>query len=287
LSVIVPAGDRADVIEDCLRSVRWADEVLVVDSFSRDGTLAVADKYADRVLRHEYGNSALQKNWAIPQARHPWVLIVDTDERVTAPLRAEIEAVLAAGGPAVGYRVPRLNIVLGQTVRHAAYYPDYQIRLFQRDLGRYNLRRVHAHVLLDGPCGTLQAPLVHYAHRSLDQTLRGLLLGMTTWEAEQRSHEAQAAGRAPDRGLGANLLLRPAAAFGLRYFRQGGWRDGRHGLALSLIWAMYVAITYLKVWEQALDLPPQWWTDDWHRRPDYLDAADLVRAQPPDDVRAP
>ena len=70
LSVIVPAGDRADVIEDCLQSVRWADEILVVDSFSRDGTLAVAEKYADRVLRHEYGNSALQKNWAIPQARH-------------------------------------------------------------------------------------------------------------------------------------------------------------------------------------------------------------------------
>ncbi len=96
LTVLVPAGDRADVIEGCLKSVRWADEVLVVDSYSTDGTLEIVRRYADRVIQHEYINSALQKNWAIPQAAHEWVLIVDTDERVTPALRAEIEAALQA-----------------------------------------------------------------------------------------------------------------------------------------------------------------------------------------------
>lgn len=286
LSVIVPAGDRVDVIEDCLQSVRWADELIVVDSFSQDGTLAIARKYADRVLQHAYADSAHQKNWAIPQARHAWVLIVDTDERVTTALRDEIETVLAAGPSCAGYRVPRLNLVLGRPVLSAGYYPDYQVRLFQRDLACYHERRVHAHLRLPGPPGTLHSPLIHYAHRSLDQTVRGLLLGMTTWEADQRAQEAAAAGRSPAHRLGLNLLLRPVAAFGLRYFRQGGWRAGRHGLALSLIWSMYVTLTYLKIWEQSLALPPHWWHDDWHTRPDYLGAENPVRAQSTDPVCA-
>src|SRR5215210_2149015 len=99
LSIIVPTNNRIDVVEDCLKSVRWADEVIVVDSYSTDGTLDIARKYADRVLQHEYGFSALQKNWAIPQATHEWVLIVDTDERVTPELRDEIEAVLQSSAP--------------------------------------------------------------------------------------------------------------------------------------------------------------------------------------------
>src|SRR5262245_14489369 len=123
LSVIVPTGSRDDVIEDCLKSVRWADEVIVVDSYSTDNTLEIARQYADRVLQHEYGFSALQKNWAIPQASHEWVLIVDTDERVPAELRDEIEATLHGQPPHAGYRIPRANIVLGRELRGAGYAP--------------------------------------------------------------------------------------------------------------------------------------------------------------------
>jgi hypothetical protein len=264
LSVIVPTGSRDDVIEDCLKSVRWADEVIVVDSFSTDRTLEIARAYADRVLQHEYGFSALQKNWAIPQARHEWVLIVDTDERVTAELRAEIEQILAGAPPHAGYRIPRANVVLGRELRGAGYAPDYQVRLFRRDAARYDLRRVHAHMLLDGTSGTLRSPLLHYSGRSLDQVVGNLLVQMTTWEAEQRG--AGAAGKRTKGMLWINLVFRPIAAFWLRYLRQGGWRDGYHGLVVSLIWAIYVAITYMKVWEQGLDLPEHWWRDDWRAR---------------------
>jgi hypothetical protein len=282
LTVIVPTGSRADVIEDCLRSVRWADEVIVVDSFSSDGTLDIARKYADRVLQHEYGFSALQKNWAIPQARHEWVLIVDTDERVTPELRAEIEALLAGSTPHAGYRLPRANIVLGRELRGAGYAPDYQIRLFRRDAARYDMRRVHAHIALDGSCGTLRSPLLHYSSRSLDQTIRNLLVQMTTWEAEQRIAGARAAGKRPARHLWANLLLRPIAAFGLRYFRQGGWRDGAHGLVVSMLWAIYVALTYMKIWEDDLELPERWWAEDWRGRgPAVRGQESGVRSQEP------
>jgi len=272
LTVIVPTGNSVDVIEDCLRSVRWADELLVVDSFSTDGTMDIARRYADRILRHEYGYSALQKNWAIPQASHEWILLVDTDERVSSALRQEVRRVLEDDAPFVGYRIPRLNYMLGRPIHHAAYSPDYQIRLFKRDHARYQLRRVHAHVLLDGACGTLQSPLIHYAHRSLDQTLANLLVRMTTWEAEQRRLVDPGRARLSALGLWPQLVLRPLAAFGLRYVRQGGWREGYRGLVVSMLWAMYVAITYIKIWEAELELPERWWQEDWKRRMDQGNA---------------
>jgi glycosyltransferase involved in cell wall biosynthesis len=267
ISVIVPTGNREDVIEDCLKSVRWADELIVVDSFSTDGSLQIARKYADRILQHEYGFSVKQKNWAIPKATSDWVLIVDTDERVTARLRAEIETVLAAPTEHNAFRIPRENVVLGRTVRGAGYYPDYQVRLFRRDKARYELRRVHGHMVVDGSVGTLGAPIIHYTHRSLDQTVGNLLLMMTTWEAEERSLRVARNGQAfSSTRIALALALRPAAAFLSRFFAQGGWREGLHGLGLSMIWAMYVALTYMKIWERQLGLGKRWWTKDWRER---------------------
>ena len=261
LTVIVPTGNRIDVIENCLRSVRWADELLVVDSFSTDGSYELAKQYADRVLRHEYINSANQKNWAIPQATHDWVLIVDTDERVSPDLRGEIEAILSQSENDIqtGYRIPRLNYLWGNPVYHGGYYPDYQTRLFKRDCARYETRQVHAHILLNGSYGTLQSPIIHFAHRSINQALSNLLLQMTTWEAEHRIDQAHEADHIPTRHLLFNLVLRPIAAFWLRFVRQQAFRDGYRGLIVSLIWAMYVSITYMKVWEQELQLPAEWW----------------------------
>lgn len=258
LTVIVPTGNRLDTIEDCLKSVRWADELLVIDSNTTDGTYELAKKYADRVLRHEYGFSALQKNWAIPQARCDWVLIVDTDERVSAQLQNEIRSVIQdQQSPLHGYKLPRINYILGRPVMHTGYYPDYQLRLFMRDYGRYDLRRVHAHLNLDGSFGFLKTPLIHYAHRTMDQTLQNLLIQMTTWESEQRSSQP--------RLFWFNMTARPLGAFVLRYFRQGGWRDGYHGLVVSLLWSMYVSITYMKIWEKDLGLDKTWWVDDWNK----------------------
>jgi len=266
LTVIVPTGNRRDVIADCLTSVRWADEILVVDSFSDDGTFELAEAGADRVLQHEYGYSALQKNWAIPQASHEWILIVDTDERVPAALKEEIEEVLDRGTDHAAFRIPRVNLVLGRPLRGAGYYPDSQIRLFRRDLARYELRRVHAHMQVEGTTGDLSAPLIHYAHRSIDQTLSNLILLMSGWEAEARMEGESRVGRLSSlRSLWA-MMSRGGGAFVLRYFAQGGWRDGAHGFVVSVVWSLYVAVTYMKVWESQLDLPDSWWESDWKLR---------------------
>jgi len=240
LSVLVPCGNNQDIIEDCLKSVRWADEVVVCDSFSSDDTCIIARRYADRVLQHEYHNSATQKNWAIPQVSHEWLLIVDTDERVTPELREEIESILANPRGHEGFRIPRANYLFGRRLRHGDNWPDYQIRLFRRDLGRYELREVHAHVLLDGPCGTIENPLLHFPHRSLRNLERVMLRRYTTWEAQEKYN----------RGIRFHWhqpLVRPAGAFVHRYVVQSGFRDGWQGLLMAAIWGCYVLITYLKL----------------------------------------
>src|SRR5437016_3776952 len=108
-TALIPCFNNEDIIEDCLRSVSWADEVLVCDSFSTDQTLDIAKRYGARIVQHHYVNSATQKNWAIPQAQNEWVLLVDTDERIPPELRREIESVLASNPVHAGYRVPRRN----------------------------------------------------------------------------------------------------------------------------------------------------------------------------------
>ncbi|HZT96639.1 MAG TPA: glycosyltransferase family 2 protein [Chloroflexota bacterium] len=240
ISTVIPTFNNIDRIGTLLRELRWADELLVCDSGSTDGTIEVAGLVADRVLVHEYECSARQKNWAIPQARYDWVLIVDTDERVPVELRREIEAALENARATAGFRIPRRNIVCGRPLEHGLEWPDYQTRLFRKDLGRYEDRWVHAHVILEGPCGTLTSPLLHYPHATLDSIRRNFLDRYTDWEALERHKSGMHFGWR-------NLLLRPAGAFLHRYYCRQGFRDGRQGAFMAAIWAIYVFVTQLKM----------------------------------------
>lgn len=240
LSVLIPCFNNEDIIEACLQSVRWADEVVVCDSFSTDTTLDIARRYADRIIQREYGNSASQKNWAIPQVSNPWVLIVDTDERVPESLRAEIAKTLRDPGGHAAFRIPRANHVFGRWLRHGGSWPDYQIRLFRRDRARYQDREVHAHMVVDGSVGTLEHPLLHFPHRSLGSFRRVILQRYTTWEAMEK-HKRGVKFRWH------SLIVRPPGAFLQRYIVDEGYRDGWQGLFMASLWLTYVVITYLKL----------------------------------------
>src|SRR5205085_4075060 len=242
VSVLIPCYNSADVIGDCLESVSWADEIFVCDSFSTDATLEIARRYTERIVQHAYVTSATQKNWAIPQLRHEWVLIVDTDERVSPALRREIEAALSADCSYDGFRIPRLNHVFGRPIRHGGRYPDYQLRLFRRDRGRYQDRQVHAHVELRGRCGVLSAPLLHFGQRSVEQVTRTYLLRYTAWEAAQKDRDGV-------RFRPHHLIVRPLGAFVVRYLGQGGFRDGTAGLFMALLVGAYVFLTYARLWQ--------------------------------------
>jgi glycosyltransferase involved in cell wall biosynthesis len=261
LSVMVTTLDEADNLPDCLHSVRWADDVLVVDSGSRDGTVEIARRAGARVVVHPYESAARQKNWALPQLRHPWVLILDADERVPADLAAEITGVVRADGPLDGYFLRRQSFFLGRAIRHCGWDRDEVLRFFRAGRGRYDDRLVHETLQLDGRSGRLRTPLLHYTYRSFSDYLERLDRYTARGAADLR-----AAGRRPS---WAALLLRPPARFLRMYILQLGFLDGVHGLLLCTLAATSVWLKYARLWEFA----PQ---------------SHAVRPNPSaDDVRAP
>lgn len=241
ITVIVPTFNEERNLPACLDAVAWADEVFVVDSFSTDRTPEIARERGVRFVQHEYVNSATQKNWAIPQATHPWVMIVDADERVVPELRDEILAVLADPNAADGYDVGRLNHFLGRRVRFSGWRNDRCLRLFRRDKGRYQDRHVHADVVVDGRVGRLRAKLLHYTFVSFDQYMKKFDR-YTAWAAKDR---ALRTGRVGLR----HLALRPAARFARQYFLKLGFLDGRVGFIVSALAAYSVFMKYARLWE--------------------------------------
>jgi glycosyltransferase involved in cell wall biosynthesis len=229
-------------MDGVLESVRWADEVLIVDSGSTDRTLEIAREFGARILEHEYINSATQKNWAIPQATHPWVLIVDADERVTPELRDEILALLERGPECAGYRIGRQNHFMGRPVRFCGWQNDECLRLFERDKGHYQDREVHADIILNGEVGRLQHRLLHFTFRSFEQYMRKFDR-YTTWAAGDRAK------RTP-RVRWHHLTLRPLFRFFKQYVLKLGFLDGRTGLVLCGLAAFSVFMKYAKLWER-------------------------------------
>jgi glycosyltransferase involved in cell wall biosynthesis len=241
LTAIVPTFNEEESLPDCLDSVRFADEILVVDSFSTDRTLEIARERGARVIQRAYGYSAQQKNWAIPQAAHEWVLLVDADERVTPALRDEILAILARGPESDGYWIRRANFFIGRQVRHCGWGGDTVIRLFRRDVSRYQDRKVHAEIDLPGPLPTLEHPLEHHTFRSFGQYWRKIDL-YSDWGARQMYLEGRRTG-------GAGIAFRTLGRFIRMYILKRGFLEGAHGVVLSLFGAFTVYLKYARLWE--------------------------------------
>ena len=240
LSVIVPCCNEEAMIEDCLASVQFADEIMVVDSFSTDRTLEIARKFTSCILQHEYVNSATQKNWAIPQAQHDWVLIVDSDERVTPELQAEIKAILQS--PQFdGYWIRRRNFFLGKEIRHGTWRTDKVLRLFRRDQGRYQDKHVHAEIELGSEVGWCRGKLEHYSFRSIDGYLRKV-----------HRYSAWGALNARDRGKSASLwsiMGHSCGAFLKSYVLKLGLLDGVEGLIIAGMEGYSAFLKYAKLYE--------------------------------------
>ncbi len=242
LSAIVTSYNEEINIKECLESVLWADEVLLVDSFSTDRTVEIARAIPGvRIVQHAYFGSAAQKNWAMDRAEHPWVLIVDSDERVTAELAREIVDVLERGPQANYYSIRRQNIFVDRIIRHSGWSTDKVVRLIRKGTARYPNRRVHADIRPEGFTPTMATPLLHYTFRSFSQYLEKLHR-YAEWGA------AEAFKRGKDPGI-TELFFRPAWRFFRMYVLQAGFLDGRHGFVLCALQAYGVFLKWAKVWE--------------------------------------
>jgi glycosyltransferase involved in cell wall biosynthesis len=243
LSVLLPTYNEADKIIECLETIKWANEILVVDSFSTDQTIKIAEKYGSRVIQHEYINSAEQKNWAIPQCAHKWVLQIDADERLELALQTEIQEILKAPPQDVdGYRINFKHHLFGKWVRYAGLYPEYHLRLFRRDHGRFQDKEVDAHVVVPGKVITLQGHILHFGIESISQRLRAIDR-YTSYESDEREKR--------DRHYSwFNITIRPLAAFFYYYVYKMGFLEGARGLILGVLKADFLFWTYAKLWEK-------------------------------------
>lgn len=242
ITVIVPTYNEEDNIRECLESVKWADDIFVVDSFSTDRTVEIAREYTSHIVQHEYVNSATQKNWAIPQCTTDWVMVVDADERVTPELRDRIQGILAHGTPYDGFRIRRMTIFFGKLIRHCGWHHDYLVRLWRRGKGRYEDLSVHADVLVDGSVGTIREHFLHNTYRSFDHYLEKFGR-YTTWSAADLYKRGKRA------TFGA-LAFRPMWRFFRMFILRHGFLDGKHGLILCSLAAFSVFMKYAKLWDR-------------------------------------
>jgi len=239
VTALIITKDEESQIGACLESVGWADEIIVVDSGSRDGTVSVSKQHGARVLEHAWTGYAAQKNWGIEQAGGDWVLSLDADERVSPDLRQELRNLLAAPPDRAGYFVPRKNYLGRHWMRYAGQYPDYQLRLFRRDKGRFE-GVVHERVHVAGSVGYLNSALLHLTHRDLSAYV-SKINHYSTLEAE--------AWFAAGRRCRGRELARAIAAFPWLYLVKSGWRDGVTGFVVSACQTLYVWLRCFKVWE--------------------------------------
>ena len=226
MSAVLITLNAAAQIETCLRSLAFCDEIVVVDSGSADGTVEQAQRLGARVIQSEWRGFGPQKQFAVAQAGHDWVLCIDADERVSEALRASIETTLAAPS-CHAYRFPRCNRFMGRYLRHGEGYPDWSLRLFDRRHARWSDDAVHEKVLAAGAVGTLAGDLLHDSAETLD----GYLAKQNRYTT-LAAQEAIAKGR---RATIAHVLLSPLLRFFKFYFIRLGFLDGLPGLVHILI----------------------------------------------------
>jgi len=232
LTVAILARDNEDQIAECLRSVAWADErIIVLDTRTSDRTAAIGQELGAWVVAHRFEDFARQREFGLSLATGEWLLYLDTDERATPAVAEEVRRVIQDDSP-VGWWVPRRNIIWGREIRHGGWYPDYQLRLLKLGHAHYALARpVHEIVRLDGEEGYLREPLVHYNYRTLGQFVQ-----------KQRQYVGYEAEILHQRGVRPRpwtYLLQPMREFWRRYVQLRGYKDGLHGLALCVLVAYY------------------------------------------------
>jgi glycosyltransferase involved in cell wall biosynthesis len=236
LSVVILTKNEEQNIADCIRSVQWADRIVVLDCKSTDRTREIAECMGAMVYIHPFRDYAHQRNVALGIVDSDWVFFVDADERATPRLAAEAQQATEDASKA-GWWVPRHNYILGRVIRHAGWYPDYQLRLLRTGRAHYDpARPVHEVVILDGQAGYLRAPLIHYNYRTLVE--------FTERQRRYTAFEAQVLFEQGVHPQWRSFVLQPLREFARRYLALQGYRDGAHGLLLSLLMAWYTLRRY-------------------------------------------
>ena len=238
ISALVICGNEAHRIRDCLESLRWCEEIVVVDSYSTDGTWDIVQEYTTNVWRRPWNGHVEQKQYALDHSHHPWVLNVDADECVSPGLREEIEEILAHDGRGYdGFLVPRVVYYLGQWWWRGGWYPDRRLRLFRKERAVWGGEDPHEKVLLTGRVSAVREPLLHYTYDDVSDHVR-TINDFTTTSSNHGARVMLVSWR--------KLLLRPLGRFVRFYLWSSGFRLGKPGLFVAVSAAVYVHLKYAK-----------------------------------------
>ncbi|HEY2919040.1 MAG TPA: glycosyltransferase family 2 protein [Candidatus Binatia bacterium] len=246
ISAVVVCYNEEDRIGDCLESLRWCEELVIVDSFSTDRTVEICQHYTHRVLQRAWSGYRDQKAYAHSQATKDWVLLVDADERVTPALRDEILHALAHdNGRYAGYSVPRLVHYLGRWWWRGGWFPDYDVRLFRHDRASWGGSDPHEKILVDGKVRRLHNPLHHYSYRNIEDHIQRINR-FTSISSQELKKEG-------GRWRITDALFRPPVRFFRSYVLHRGFMEGFAGFHVAFTAAVYVFLKYAKLWELELE----------------------------------
>ena len=242
ISVCIITKNEENAIANCISSLSWANEVIVLDSFSEDRTLEIAKKMNARIYKRKFDNFAQQKNVCISYAKYEWVLSVDADEVVTENLSRQILQLLNNENIKYnGYKIPRITLYLNQWIKHSGWYPNYSIRLFKKNSGKFCSSAVHEKVIVTGKVGKINFPLLHYSYRNISEHINKINFYSTLIANEKFSQ-----------GESSSVLwaiLKSISKFILTYFWRLGILDGKVGLIISVLGGYYNFQKYIKLWE--------------------------------------
>lgn len=245
ISVVISAYNEEKNIEDCLKSVKeLADEIIVVDNSSTDRTADIASKFTKKVYKQKNDPTKidLQKNFGFEKATGDWILSLDADERVTEELAKEIRSRMQNSKSEIqGYWIPRKNIIFGKWIEHTGWYPDYLLRLFKRGKGEFVAEKVHEPLVVNGETEKLSEPIYHENYKSVNQFINKMIV-YTDSESKSLIEDGY-------KFSSMDIIRKPFEEFLSRFFAQEGYKDGLHGLALSLLMAFYRLLVFLKIWE--------------------------------------
>ncbi|MFW6282599.1 MAG: glycosyltransferase family 2 protein [Minisyncoccales bacterium] len=240
LAALIITYNEEDNIKECLESIKWIEEIVIVDSYSSDSTLEICRNYTDEIYQKEFIDISSQRNYGLEQIEADWVLVIDADERVTADLKKEIKQVLANNTEVEGYFIPRKNYFLGKWIKYCGWYPDYTLRLFQT---KYRFKgKVHEKVNIDNSTSRLKNDFIHYTYKNLEQYINKINNFTTISAAEMYQ-----------KGRKVNPFyvgLRTFFEFFKKYILQKGILLGPQGLLLSILSSYYKFLKYAKLWEK-------------------------------------
>lgn len=246
LSVAMIAMNEEANLPRTLESVKWADEIVVVDSGSRDRTIEIAQSFGAKTSYHQFGGHGEQKNVALDLCASDWTLLLDADEVLTPELQREIHELLASEPKYDAYWIPRLNLYFGKWIRHGGFYPDRKLRLFKRGAARLSEGvGPHSTPQFAGPKGKLKGDMLHYAY----PTMSIYLEHMDRYSSDI-APLLYKRGKV-SRSVGAfvwNAVLNPVATFLYNYFFRLGFLDGREGLILHINHSVYIHWKFIKAW---------------------------------------